>query len=193
MRQAVSREALIIKLFHGQPIRSQGPPAVGGYPAQHGGKRRIQPDHGAVAEHQLAIAGVLEGAAARRHNNAALGQQLNQRLAFASPEIRFALLAENGGNVAPFRTLDARVDVLDLPVQPAAECPGRRGFTGPHEADEVDLVGSHALAALPAPRSARRSRSSKNAGYETAIASAPSICVGPVAPRAAIAKAIASR
>ena len=44
VRLAVGREALIIKLFHPQPIGGQRPAAVAGHALQDGFERRVEPD-----------------------------------------------------------------------------------------------------------------------------------------------------
>ena len=55
VRLAVGREALIIKLFHTKPIRSQRTPAVLGYALQHGFEGRVEPDHRAIPQHQFTV------------------------------------------------------------------------------------------------------------------------------------------
>ena len=83
------------------------------------------------------------------------------------------------------RALDARVDVLDPPVEPLAERARHRGLAGAHEADQVDLVGLHA-----------RSRSSvveePGIGDRDRVGAVDDAS-GPSAPSAAMANAIASR
>ena len=192
MRLVIRHEPLIIKLFHTGPIGGQRPAAVEGDAPQHGLEGRVKPDDGAVPEHQLAIRGVGERAAAGGDHHAAFRQQPDERFALAGAEIRLALVAKDGRDVVALGALDARVDILDLPVEALAERAGDARLAGAHEPHEVDLVGFHARDSLRWRR-ASRSRSSKKLGYDTATASAPSIVVGPVAPSAAIANAMASR
>ena len=114
----------------------------------------------------------------------AVGNQLAQRLSLELPEVRFALLREDGGNRSPFAGLDSLVDVLHTPPRGSSHGPRHGALAGSHEADQINLVRLHARS---------DSSTAKNSGYETAAAPASAITVGPEAPRAAIAKAIARR
>ena len=78
----------------------------------------VEPDDGAVAQHQLPVARIDDGAAAGGDDRAALRQERDQLLALDGAEVRLALLPEDGRDVAPLALLDPLVDVLGLPVEP---------------------------------------------------------------------------
>ena len=80
--------------------------------------------------------------------------------------------------------LDALIDVLDPPACVLPDGARDRRFAGTHEADKIQLVGFHARS---------DSRTEKNSGYDTAAAQASWMTVGPEAPRAAMANAMARR
>ena len=71
------------------------------------------------------------------------------------PEIRLAALGEDRRYGPPFARLDQVVDVVGAPAEPPAHGPSHGGLAGAHEADQVQLVGSHAR---------RDSRMVKNSG-----------------------------
>ena len=91
---------------------------------------------------------------------------------------------EDRGDAAAFARLNPLVDVLSSPPDPLAQRRRNRGLASAHEPHEVELVGPHARS---------DSSTEKNSGYDTAAAPAPWMVVGPVAPSAAIANAIARR
>ncbi len=86
---------LIIEPFHFQAVGRERPAAVEGDAGEHGRERNVEPDHRAVAQHQLAVAGIDHGAAPRGHDRAALRQQGYQLFALDAAEVRLALLPEN--------------------------------------------------------------------------------------------------
>src|SRR5262245_59093274 len=107
-----------------------------------------------------------------------------QYRALDCPEVGLSVLFEHVCDSLVFAGLDQVVDVDGLPVETTRERSGYRGLARAHESDQVNLVCLHAIS---------RSSVSKNVGYEIPTTSAPSMRDGAVAPRAAIANAIAMR
>ena len=128
--------------------------------------------------------GIDERTAAGGDHDVAFRQQIEQYLALGASEVRLALLGEDRRHAATLPGLDALIDVLGAPADAVAErrCDG--GLAGTHESDEIQLIGPHTRS---------DSSTEKNSGYDTAAAPAPWIVVGPDAPRAAIANAMARR
>src|SRR5262245_25754631 len=184
VRLPIGHESLIIESFHLQAIGGQRPPAIN-WNARHDGREwHVKPHNCTIAQHQLTVRRIYERPAAGGDDRAAQVEQLDQLRAFAGAEIGLTLLSKDRRDVATLLTLDSVVDVFDAPVETPAQGTSSRALTRSHEANQIDLVGLHTTT---------RRRSSKKVGYDTATASAPSIVVTSAAPRAATAKAIASR
>ena len=126
-------------------------------------ERQIEPHDGAVGQHQRAIVRLDEGTAASGDDRVALGEQLAERLSFELPEVRLALLREDGRDRSPFASLDSFVDVLHTPPRGPPHRTRHRALTSTHESDQIELVGFHARS---------DSSTAKNSGYDTAAAPA---------------------
>ena len=87
-------------------------PAVPGHAGQDDWERRIEPDDGAVPQHEGARGWIDERAAPRRDDRAAGVEQANQFLALDGAKVRLALLAEDGRDVPPLSRFDARTGEL---------------------------------------------------------------------------------
>ena len=180
IRQLASR----IQLLQLLAIGGQRAASIGGHPVDDAGERQIEPRHGAVGQHQRAIVGLGECTAAGRDDRMAVGDQLAERLPLELAEVRLALLREDGRNRSPLAGLDSFVDVLHTPPRGPPHRTCHRALASSHEADQIQLVRFHARS---------DSSTAKNSGYDTAAAPASEIKVGPEAPSAAIAKAMARR
>ncbi len=147
-------------------------------------KRRVDPEDRAVGLDERAKVGIDERPAAGRDHHVAGRQELLHDLPLDGAEVRLAVGRENRRDRPALASLDALVDILDSPAEPAPDLAGERGLAGGHEPDQVDLVRPHWQ---------RPSSVSKKPGYEIATDSAPQMRESPRAPSAAMAKAIASR
>src|SRR6185369_13404181 len=180
----VRRTATSIQLFHLDAIGRKRPAAVSWNAFDDAVERHVEPRDGAVRQHGGAILRIHERAASRRDDRVPLGKQILQHSPLDVAEIRLALSREDLRDALMLARFDAVVDILDAPAHTAAECPRHARLARAHEANQIQLVSLHA-----------RSDSStvKNSGYDTPAEPASWITVGPVAPSAAIAKAMASR
>ena len=165
-------------------IAGQRPPSIGRHPVDDAGQRKIEPHHGTIGQHQRTIIRFGKRAAAGGDDDVALGEQLAECLPLELPEMRFALLREDRGDRSPLVRLDSLVDVLHTPPRGSSHCTRHRTLACPHESDQIEFVCLHARS---------DSRTVKNSGYDTAAAPASAISVGPEAPSAATANAIARR
>src|SRR5262245_19763978 len=184
MRLAVGSAPTDVQLLHLYAISGQRPPPVSGDPFDDALERHVQPCDGSVGEHRRAIVGIDESTAAGCDDRVSLRKQIPQHLALNAAEIRFASLREDLRHALMLVCLDAVIDVFDAPAHTPSKCPRNARFACAHKANQIQLVGLHA-----------RSDSStvKNSGYDTPAEPASWMTVGPVAPSAAIAKAMASR
>jgi hypothetical protein len=110
-----------------------------------------------------AIIRIYERAAAGRDDHVPFGRSSwsTARSAFrkyGSPSRR-----EDRRDAQALAGLDAVVDVLESPADPAAQRAGDGGLAGAHESHKIEFVSFHAR---------RDSSTEKNSGYETAAAPA---------------------
>src|SRR6187399_2550224 len=107
----------------------------------HAGQGNVEPRDAAIGEHHGSVVRIDKGAAAGGDDELALGQQFVKDLALDLAKIGLAIAGEDTGNAASFALLDALVDVGDTPPDAAAERPSDGRFAGPHESDQIQLVG----------------------------------------------------
>ena len=159
VRLAVGREALIIKLFHLQPIRGQRPAAVERDALEDRGERHIQPDDRAVAQHQLAV-GRRRRRCRRRWRRPCRARAAGRsapRARGRGSRARRPAGRWSGCRGARARSMRSSMSsTFQSRRLPSARA--TRRLAGAHEADQVDLVGLHAASPARAARADRDRR-----------------------------------
>ena len=174
----------MVQLLELSPIGGERPATIGRDASDGFVQTDVEPDARPIGADRRAILWIDERPSTGRDDAVAKWQDGAQRLAFERAKVGFTLLREDNGHTPSLSRLDRLIDVLNAPIEAAAKGPSDRRLTRPHEPDQINFVVLHAQ---------MESSTSKNPGYETATAPAPVIVEGPLAPRAAIAKAIANR
>src|SRR5206468_5150874 len=66
-----------------------------------------------------------------------------QCVAFKLPEMGFAAHAKDIGYSAPLATLNFLIEVDEFPAEFLCQAPPNRGFSRPHEANEINAIDRH--------------------------------------------------
>ena len=184
VRSGIRQAAPRVQLLHLYHVRGERPTAIPGDPLDDTIERQIEPGYGAVVEHGCAQVRIDERAASGGNDDVSFWQKIKQHLALDASKIRLPILGKYRRYAAVLPRLYTLVDVFGTPADASAKRRCDRGLPGTHESDEIQLI---------CPHTRSDSSTEKNSGYDTAAAPAPWIVVGPVAPRAAIANAMARR
>src|SRR5262249_40030804 len=122
--------------------------AVGRNAQNQAFERHVQPDRRTVLLDRRAVLRVDERPAAGGDHGMPGRDLLQQHGSLRGAGVGLAASGEDRCHALPLALLDQLVDINETPSEAARERAGDRRLAAPHEADQINLVRSHAAWAL---------------------------------------------
>jgi hypothetical protein len=143
LRQSVARPATLVQHFRLLFAGELGPRAINFYTARKFRERDFEPNRQTRLFSEGTVFRIEEGSAPKRNDGFRRGRNTFQAKAFDLPEVSLAIFTKDIGDRAMFAALDFFIEIDEFPAEFLRQAPADRGFTGTHEANQINASNCH--------------------------------------------------